>query len=334
MKKWLRRGLLALLGLPVVVVGAGIGYEQWARRSVAEEFPPPGQLVEHGGQRSHLNCTGQGSPTVVLEAGLGVAGSLSWRAVQRKVAAGTRVCSYDRAGYLWSEPRDEPRDANRIARELHALLQASSESPPYLLVGHSLGGLLIRVYDDRYTGEVTGFVFVDPSHPEQFDRYPPGVVEYRTRRTAALPPPLLFRAWVFVGGYRLTLAPPDNAVQAYLWRTVPWGFLGEENAREAIYEQASSTGPLGDRPVVVLTAGEPTSVSGLSDAVLSEWHETHRVLHAEIADLSTNSDLRRVEGAGHNIHRDDPEAVVAAIRDVVQAARRDTAVTDSTRFGS
>lgn len=326
MLTWLRRVLLGGLALLVLLLVTGIVYEQWGRRKAAREFPPPGELVEFDGALSHLDCAGEGSPTVVLEAGLGVAGSRSWSAVQPEVAAATRICSYDRAGFLWSEPREEPRDAERIAGELHGLLEAASESPPYVMVGHSLGGLLVRVYDDRFPGEVAGLVLVDPSHPEQFDRYPREVVEHRSRQEESLPPPLLFRAWTFVGGFRFTRPPPEDAVQAFLWRTVPHGLLGETAARDAIYERAAQTGTLVDRPLVVLSAGVPTRVPGVPDQVLEEWHETRRTLHAELAGLSGDSDLRTVQGADHDIHREKPEAVIAAIRDVVKAVRQGTAV--------
>lgn len=323
---WTRRILPGVLVLLAAVVGAGVVYEQWARRQMAEEFPPPGELVEFGGARSHLDCAGEGSPTVVLEAGLGVAGSRIWSRVRPGIAADTRVCSYDRAGILWSEAREEPRSADRIARELHRLLEAASVSPPYVLVGHSLGGLLARVYADRHPADVAGLVLVDPSHPGQADRYPSSVAERLSNRFSSLPPRPLFRAWAFVGGYRLTMPAPENPVQAYLWRTVPRGFLGEVAARDRIFEQAGRTGSLGDRPLVVLTADSWEQASALPDSTVGEFREVRRRLHAELAGLSSNSDHRVVRGASHALHRDDPDAVVAAVRDVLAALRDDTVI--------
>lgn len=128
MLRWARRVILGVVGLVVAALCAGVAYEQWSRRQIAREFPPPGRLVEHGGRLSHLFCMGNGSPTVILEAGLDTDGSQTWAGVQPQIAAETRVCSYDRGGILWSEPRKEPRDANRIAGELHesTLLTPSS----------------------------------------------------------------------------------------------------------------------------------------------------------------------------------------------------------------
>ena len=102
MFKWIRRALIGAAVLAALVVSTGVAYEQWSRRSVAREFPPVGQLIEHDGRLSHLHCTGDGSPTVVLEAGLGAEGSQTWASVQPEIAVETRVCSYYRAGILWS----------------------------------------------------------------------------------------------------------------------------------------------------------------------------------------------------------------------------------------
>ncbi len=326
MFKWIRRALKGAPVLAALVVSTGVVYEQWSRAGVARDFPPVGQLIEHDGRLSHLHCTGDGSPTVVLEAGLDIDGSQTWASIQPEIAAETRVCSYDRAGILWSEPRDEPRDANRIAAELHSLLDAASEPPPYVMVGHSLGGLLVRVYSERFPGEVAGFVFVDASHPEQFDRYPTEVLEL----LAAQPEPpslLLTRVLAATGVLRLRSPPTrEDAAGAFLWRSVAYGFYGERRARDAISEQAAETGTLGDRPLVVLSSGVAPRMPGVTDEVLEELYETWLVLQAELATLSTNSDHRTIEGATHYIHRDAPDTVIAAVREVVDAVRRGTSV--------
>lgn len=319
MLRWLQRALLGAVVIIVVAVAAGLIWEQRSRREVAREFPPPGRMVEFDGKRSHLSCAGSGSPTVVLEGGLGVAGSLTWSDVQPEVAEHTRVCSYDRAGFLWSEPREEPRDADRITGELDALLDAAGESPPYVMVGHSIGGLLVRVYADRFPGEVAGVVLVDAAHPGQYDRYPDAVLDHLSEAEPSLPPRPLFRAWATIGGYRLLMPDPEDPIVAHLPRTVPWGFLGERAARDAIHERAAAAGTLGDRPLVVLTAGAPTRYPGLSDEELEALYETWTTLQAELVELSTRSVQRTVEGATHDIHREDPDAVVEAVRDVVDA---------------
>ncbi len=176
MKKWFKRIGFAVGVLPValvlLVLAGSVVARQIGRFRAEHDFPPPGRLVEVDGRVSHLYCTGTGSPTVILESGLDDLGSLSWSLVQEELRHTSRVCSYDRAGVMWSEPGKEPRDAGRIADELHALLTVASEAPPYVLVGHSMGGVLVRVFDQRYPGEAEGLVLVDSAHPEQETRFP------------------------------------------------------------------------------------------------------------------------------------------------------------------
>jgi pimeloyl-ACP methyl ester carboxylesterase len=291
---------------------------QLAVRRADRDFPAPGRLVEFDGRISHVNCTGTGSPTVLLESGLDDRGSWGWADIRDELAQVSRVCAYDRAGFLWSEPREEPRDAERISRELHALLAVASEAPPYVMVGHSNAGLMVRVYDAQFPGEVLGFVFIDASHPEQDRRLPAEVQELITQRKSEPD-----RRWFFrlLAPYRIFAPERSTPRTAYWWRSFPDGVLAEGRAVDAMSAQAGRTGSLGHRPVAVLTAGvhlPMPRVSGEGNAAMRRaWLE----LHGELARLSTNSDHRIVEGAGHYIHRDRPEAVVAAIRDVVTAVR-------------
>ena len=150
-------GVLLVLGL------VGWIYEPLAEAADAKAYPPPGKMVDVGGYRLHLNCTGSGSPTVVIESGLGDS-SATWGWVQPEVAKTTRVCTYDRAGMGWSETSPQPRTAREFAKELHTLLAKANEPGPYVLVGHSLGGYTVRVYAHDYPAEVVGVVFVDPQN--------------------------------------------------------------------------------------------------------------------------------------------------------------------------
>ena len=126
----------------------------------ARAYPPPGQMVDVGGYRLHINCTGAGSPTVVIDAGLGDWSSM-WGFVQPGVAKTTRVCTYDRAGAGWSDQGPLPRDARQFAKELHTLLQNANIPGPYVMVGHSMGGLPVRVFTHEYAAEVAGVVLID-----------------------------------------------------------------------------------------------------------------------------------------------------------------------------
>ncbi len=158
--------LAAELLLVVAVAGIGAIYEAANRRHDREAFHPPGKLIDVGGYRLHLYCTGEGGPTVVLEFGLD--GSyLDWYKVQPQVARFTRVCSYDRAGYGWSDPSPRPRIPSVMSEELHTLLANAGEKPPYILVGHSLGSFDVLMYAHRYPQEVAGVVLVDGAHPDE-----------------------------------------------------------------------------------------------------------------------------------------------------------------------
>lgn len=339
MPKWLKRALLGALEVVALVLLSGLVYEQWSRRSVFRNFAPVSELIELDGRRVHLRCTGEAAPTVILEAGFGPDGSESWASLISDIASVTRVCSYDRAGILWSDRGEEPRDAYQMADELHALLGVASESPPYVMVGHSLGGPLVRVFADRYQGEVSGFVFVDASHPEQIDRLPPevGEVKMETR-----PPPLVLKALAALGVMRLVLRSDSDAsdgqtqdvIRLLLPQTVP-GLLAEADEMEVIFEQAAQTPNLDSLPVVVLTAGRlPDPLPpGVDERIASQTQEVWMVLQRELAALSSNSDHRIIEQASHYIHHEDPEAVLSAITDVVTAVREGTPVRRTEQSG-
>lgn len=149
-------------GLVLVAACAGLAYETAARGGDAARFPAPGRLVNVGGHRLHLHCTGtaKGRPAVVLEAGLVESGA-SWAAIQRRLAGGLRVCSYDRAGYAWSEDGPGPRTAGRAADELRALLAAAGEPGPYVLAGYSYGGEVVRLFAARHPDLTAGLVLID-----------------------------------------------------------------------------------------------------------------------------------------------------------------------------
>lgn len=315
--RWMRRIGLGLVASLCLALLAGFAFEQWSRRDAASRFPPPGKRVDVDGVALHLYCTGNGTPTVVFEAGLDIDGSLGWSNVQPRIAELTRACSYDRAGIMWSAPRDGVRDASTIANELRLLLANASEAPPYVMVGHSLGGPLVRAFADAARPDaVKGVVLVDSSHPEQLTRAPPP--EGRG------PPATLLRVLSATGLLRLMdedLGDPGLSEAARL-RTAAFapqsvgGLLGEFAAIEATFQQAGATRPLGDRPLVVLTALDKPP------EMLEPW----LVLQRELAALSTNSDQRLIPNSGHYIQHDKPDEVVTAVRDVVNAVREGGAV--------
>src|SRR5215210_2172739 len=172
-RRLLRRIGKALLWLVVallVLAVAGAIYQAIATKLAERAYPPPGEMVDVGGYSLHINCVGQGSPTVVLDAGSG-GFSAQWVRVQREVSGTTRVCSYDRAGMGWSEMGPDPRDARQITSELHTLLNKAGIEGPFVLVGHSFGGMYMQTYAARYPDEVEGVALVDSStDPDQFSQ--------------------------------------------------------------------------------------------------------------------------------------------------------------------
>jgi pimeloyl-ACP methyl ester carboxylesterase len=334
---WIRRGIVwmiaGLLGLAVM----GAIYQAIATQIDKRTYPAPGEMVDVGTHSLHINCVGQGSPTVILESGLGTM-SADWANVQPQVAKATRVCSYDRAGTGWSERGPEPRDPKQIAHELHTLLGNAGIDDPYVLVGQSFGGLYVRMYDDMYPKEVAGMVLVDSSHPGMWPRLPKEVV-------ATLKPPtwqvgamtFLTRLGVFrlSGGDMSECGLPAQQCkeeQAYLRSTqykVTWGQEMLAPNRDA---QVRATGGLGDKPLVVLSAGDHSRdfAAGVSPAARTRFERTWDNLQSELAALSTDSTHLVVEGAGHSTlqtDRQDAQVTSAAIEQMVEAVRTDQPLT-------
>lgn len=164
--------LAGLSGLVVLLAIVGAIYQSVESSNDVRTHSPPGSLIDVSGYKMHLYCVGDGSPAVILESGLNDSW-LSWYKVQPSVATFTRVCSYDRASVGWSDVRPEPPDSRNIALHLHSPLQNAGVKPPYVLTGHSIGGIHVRVYQNMYPSDVVGMVLVDSSHPDQTKRSPP-----------------------------------------------------------------------------------------------------------------------------------------------------------------
>ncbi|HTD76974.1 MAG TPA: alpha/beta hydrolase, partial [Chloroflexota bacterium] len=201
-------GLAAAVAVLVALAALGAGYEQLSERSDAVSYPPPGHLVDIGGYRLHLLCVGQGTPTVVLEAAHD--GTVAhWVRVQQTVADATQatVCAYDRAGAGWSEPGPDPRDARQMTAELDALLAAADVARPVILVAHSYGGLLARVYAAEHPNDVQGVMLLEGLPPDFWARQ--GLPESTAN---GLPLPLEGAGLVArLGLLRLSGFPPADA---------------------------------------------------------------------------------------------------------------------------
>jgi len=256
---------------------------------------PPGQMVDVGGYQLYLYCTGKGSPTVILEAGL-EGDVVTWKSVQPEVAQFTRVCSYDRAGLAHSDYGPTPRNAELSAVDLHTLLAEAGIAPPYVLVGHSFGGLLIRRFASDYPGEVDGLIFVDSLHEDWWEEalrlLPPSSARDSGRLSS-------FRSYL-ADGWR----DPSNNFEAM---DIP-----------AVVEQVRETDDFDDLPIMVLTAGEFTVLNpGLPPDVQADLAELFHDLQGRLAELSTVGSQVVVPDSGHNMPRQNPQAVVDAIRNMI-----------------
>ncbi|HEY3835441.1 MAG TPA: alpha/beta hydrolase [Bryobacteraceae bacterium] len=318
--RW-RRIFLAFAGLFCVAAIAGASYQAMATRADVRLFPRPGRLVTAGQLHLNLYCTGQGSPTVILESGL--ADSLdSWRRVQPEVARFTRVCSYDRAGYGYSDLGPMPRTADRIATELHAALQPAGEKPPFILVGHSFGGFIVRVFNGQYPDEVAGLVLVDSTQEDQYRLLPRawadlGIAMRRRVRRQAFWAPLL----IDFGITRLQLQMQGLRVPTVLLQTKYLKARSSEFQNiEVSAEQARSAGHLENKPLLVLTAAKVIDASlkaALSDQDQRNYQQTWiSELQPRLARLSTQGRRIIVPDSGHDMPADRPDAIVAAVREL------------------
>src|SRR5579864_4290397 len=242
-----RRMVLLLFAFLLLLAVAGFLYENISEARDRRFNPMEGRLVDVGGRKIHIDCTGEGSPTVILDSGLGDS-YLSWRKVQPEIANFAQVCSYDRAGLGYSEPSSQPRTSQVIATELHALLQAAHVPPPYILVGHSMGGYDVRVYANMFRNDVVGMVLVDSSHPDQENRFPPELksMEGSWQREAEF-----LEYGMPFGIPRLLSLCEDDPVQRAAecnWHSAREG-AAEMKTFSQSAAQAAATGPLGNMPL-------------------------------------------------------------------------------------
>jgi pimeloyl-ACP methyl ester carboxylesterase len=313
--------------LVLLLAALGATYESIESSRDRRMNPPPGRLVDVGGHKMHLDCTGQGAPTVVLESGL-TDDWLVWYKVQPAISNLTRVCSYDRAGLGFSSPRPEqPPDSHNIANNLHMLLANAGVNPPYVLVGHSIGGIHIRVYQNLYPADVVGMVLVDSGHPDQEERVPPEMKKLQSRlyfegRLWGLAVPLgLTRLMGACGG-----GPPEiRAMQRTVecrWQAVK-ASEAEVSAAGASADEGRRTGSLGSMPLVVLSRDpEKGAAPGLVPTEFSQQFEVQwSQMQEELVRLSTNGSRVVANGSTHYVQMDRPDLVLAAIRKVLDAAR-------------
>jgi pimeloyl-ACP methyl ester carboxylesterase len=305
------------------------------------------RVIDVGGRRMNIVCVGSGSPTVILDAGLG-GGAAAWARVQTRAARQTRVCAYDRAGMGFSDPAAAPRDAAAIVRDLRALLRGAKVVPPYVLVGHSSGGIFVRLYADRYPNEVVGLVLVDPDSEYENDAdrkivpalpqltrannkqiedcalnvsegkcpFFPSLPEYQQKLRAAGCPQI---AW---WSCAVAEVVAEQRMRPAFWHDMAF----ETEALDQSYaEIRAAQRSYGNLPLIVLKDSEDGDIDyGPGPISVAQQRKMWQIgvqLDEDTARLSSVGAVFVVAGSTHMIPSEHPTAVISAIAEVVDQAR-------------
>lgn len=317
---------------PFLLFGAVRGSVQLATNRILHHYPPPGQMVSVGGHRLHLYCMGAGSPTVVIETGIGTDWT-SWQLVSSRLVQRGRVCVYDRAGYGWSEAGPVPRTARQVATELHLLLSNAGIAEPYILIGHSFGGYVARIYAAQFPDSVSGIVLVDPMHEDE--RSAASRAESTSTPAAgsrnrpivndvlALIPPLGITRLVRLYKGEQGLSDETRTwPSSFKYRLVIGSSLAqlvtERNEYDSLSEseaQARATGFPRDIPLTVITALRTLPAPNVAAV---EFPPFHRELQAQLAHLSASGKQIIADKSGHMIQIYQPELIVDAVTDAMR----------------
>lgn len=302
-------------------------------------YPPPGDLIDIGGYRLHWHVQGQGSPTVVMDAGLGSSSVLYMR-IQPMIAEFTTAWAYDRAGYGWSDPapRYIPRTSRQLVQELKLLLTKTRTTPPYVLVGNSFGAINVLLYTALHPEEVAGVVLIDPIHPRMYEHMPYlpstrtvarlGMTMRRLARWGVMYwlAPLLWNSLI----PKIDNLPVDgqNAYRAFITRSKGYqtwwreAMAGDESLGQLRYLGYN----LGDKPFLVLFGGKLWSEEEKHWFITPRMKQAAQMLGKDLVATSSRGELRIVKGAYHTMQVDHPEIVVDAIREVVETVRGEAPV--------
>jgi pimeloyl-ACP methyl ester carboxylesterase len=328
--KWRRlceRIVLSLAMLIALAAGTGATFNVLAAHHYRALHPAAGRFYVVDGYKMHLYCTGEGSPTIVLDAGLGN-DSLIWAKVQPELSKTTRVCSYDRAGFGWSDPQPGPHDAERIADQLHSLLTQAGITGATVLMGHSIAGLYIRAYVNRYPHNVSGLVFVDSSTPLQEDRFPADPEDTKNPELE-----LLELKWLYMLGIPRVMGQctHEAGFDDYAGRMIAedqcrpslWTAVGqEEKSGRQSGNETIHTGPFGDLPILIFSEDPQLSVSSaLPTKPEIEMAKIWDEMQEDLKHLSTRSRRIIAKSSSHYIQIDRPDLLNQNVARFIQQIR-------------
>ena len=296
------------------------------------KFPIRGKLVDVDGHRLNIRSLGSSKPVVVFESGLDIGGSLVWSKVQPEISKFATAVAYDRAGILWSERGENPKTCEAIAGELYKLLKNSGHSGPYILVGHSMAGYMLRSFIKNHPDEVVGVVFVDVSHPDQLNRFPKEI-----RAMMATPPEWITDMKSSTGITRWFASPErypttvesdsiNQIANAYMPTSLP-AVIEELSNFEKLGIEAGKINSFGSIPLIVITGtGEQRMDEFRNMKLGTEFMKEWVKMQTEFLSLSSNSKQIMADKSGHYVQLDQPELVIEAVRSIVTGYQHSTSL--------
>jgi pimeloyl-ACP methyl ester carboxylesterase len=340
--KWRRIGGMIALSVVILIaaaVGTGATFNAVATQYFFARHPAPGKFYDVGGYKMHLYCTGEGSPALIADAGLSN-DSLIWGNVQPELSKITRVCSYDRAGFGWSERRPDPRDADRIVQELHGLLTEAGITGPIVLMGHSISGVYIRAYASHYPQNLSGLIFVDGSTPLQDDRFPAEVTQAEKNASFQF----LIAKWIYILGIPRLMG---QCAHGEGFSGSVGEMIAEDQCRPSLFTAVAQedksfkqsgnetihTGPFGDLPILILSEdpehSPPSDIPPQAAKSVSKiWNE----MQEDLKNLSTRSRRIIARGSGHYVQIDRASLLNEEVTNFIKQIRGD--MPEPTDYGS
>lgn len=310
------KGIIIILypiGIVLLAVLGGLFYQSLATKVDDYRYPAIGKLIDIGGYKLHLHSKGKGGPAVILDAGLSGT-SLGWTLVQEEASKFTQVCSYDRAGYAWSEESPTTRTSDCLVKELHTLLHEANIPAPYILVGHSFGGCNVLMFAHLYPEETLGIILVDSVHEDMLEALPiapQGAFNH-----------LIIKSFLAMTGVKRLKGPspeikqmfeplPENIRNAYIAQMNKTSYTKTvsremHSFNESLRQLRDSQVHLGNKPLIVITAGI------VSDQEGEIWQD----LQKELLSKSARSEQIIAEKSDHMINHHQPEVIVRAIREM------------------